>query len=496
MGGDKPSSKENGQNGMDRREFLKTTAAVAGAAMLGPSIAACGDGVTDAIQPVRGDGSHPLDYINHIVILEMENRSFDHYFASLVLDEGRTDVLAMGSDAHNLSLSGHKISIAPMSHEYIMDPDPDHEWEGSHLQFNDGKNDGFVVQWEERLQMAVDAGKLPPSEYDRRLDWVMSYYKREQLPVMYGLADNFTICDHWFSALLGPTLPNRFYSLGASSDGEKANEGSGISFRGKTPYSDIKAKGYDVRMFAWDYLGVNALVSDFGRARVMPAELDEFYTLCEQGKLPNVSFLEPGYGFNDDHPPHDVRLGQSLISSVYEAVRNSPQWEHTLMLIFYDEHGGIYDSVAPPKSKGDAFADQGFDQLGFRVPGILIGPLVKPGYVMKTVVEHSSVPSLLSRTFGVDHVNERSRLAGTFEDAFDLERVDPRKRQDPPKMPEVLIPEDKIRLAVQAPYGQPDLLKGLKQLYNYDLPSELEQMRIVERHLKRTDAMRISRVVR
>ena len=89
--------------------------------------------------------------------------------------------------------------------------------------------------------------------------------------------------------------------------------------------------------------------------------------------MPSITVVEPDYGLNDDHPPHDIRLGQAFIGSIYEALRQSPKWDRTLMVVFYDEHGGFYDHVAPPKAQGESRATLGFDQLGFRVPALLAG---------------------------------------------------------------------------------------------------------------------------
>lgn len=581
-------------NGLNRRQFLKRSAAAAGIAMLGPSMAACGDGSTNnTLQPVRGDGSDPLDYIEHVVILQMENRSFDHYFASLVLDEGRTDITAMGRDHSNPSArKGVQIPIDRLSDNYIISPDPPHSWEPVHKQWNNGANDQFVNVYEDLIHSNVtgrvrdkyekpikadvaaeiremanaDIGAIEDdiraeaeaeleanqgdenyedqleklirkktkdatnervkeitdaeyddrfnakweevkddfeaerndefdAEYDKRVGYVMGYYQREQLPIMYALADNFTLCDHWFSGLLGPTWPNRYMSMCATSQGSKAND---YTVDAKTPYYDmVKQKGLTVQTYALNELFCFSLLTPniFSPKKglgISPKHIEDFYDDCRNGTLPNVAIVEPDYALNDDHPPQDVTLGESFIASVYEAVINSPQWERTLMLVYYDEHGGFYDSVKPPAPNFEENPE--FQQLGFRVPGLLISPLTKPGYVMKDVVEHASVPSLISRIFGVDHVNERSRQAGTFANAFDLERIDGSKRQAPPSMKQVEIPHSKIRAALQQPHGQPELVEHCMRIHGQARRSMSERLQAAENHFRRLEAMRVARV--
>lgn len=516
------------KKGVERRDFLKGAAAVAGAAMLGPSITACSDdeegttygGETNGtLRPMRRDGSSPLDYIEHVVILQMENRSFDHYFASLALDEGRTDVRAMPADSRNLMDDGTPIDISAIGEEaYLIDPDPPHMWGQCHDQWNGGANDGFVTEYQKVMEDDLEAivrslmkgqeyteeefAQRMTEEYDKRLGWVMGYHQRKDLPALYHLADHFTLCDQWYSSLLGPTWPNRHYSLAATSMGVKANT---TPLSARTPYySMVKDHGYTIGLYAYMPIVFFGLtVHDFTKApddKKHPGlglhgqKLDAFFEDCEQGTLPNVSIVEPDYTLNDDHPPQDVRLGQSFIASVYEALRKSPQWDRTLLVIYYDEHGGFYDHVAPPKVEHDDHASEGFDQLGFRVPGLLVGPLVKPGYVMKNLVDHASVPSLISRIFDVDHVNKRSEMAGTFEDAFDIERIDAKNRTAPLPIKNIDIPHAKIRHALAQPYGQPELYEYCRKLHGKDLPSMDQQLQDAENYFRQLERMRVARV--
>lgn len=542
MSSDHSSSKDQPKKGVDRREFLKGAAAAAGVAVLGPNIVACNDdgtpiygGSTDGtLNPMRRDGNSPLDYIDNVVILQMENRSFDHYFHSYGVHDGK-DVRVMKGDVANPLADGTPIGVDWLDGEYFIDPDPPHMWGQVHRQWNEGANDGFVREYETvmrdgalhshldalfKRQIRDDYGLRPKDdgyqekydelytperfeeEFSKRIAWVMGYYKREQLPVLYRLADNFTLCDQWFCSVLGPTWPNRKYSLAATSQGIKDNK---EQLTARTPYySMVKDHGYTVGMYAYQPLFYFSLtVADFQNSpnnKKHPGlglrvnTIDKFYADCEAGTLPNVSIVEPDYTLNDDHPPQDVRLGQSFISSVYEALRNSPQWDRTLLLIYYDEHGGFYDHMAPPTVEHDEHASAGFDQLGFRVPGLLVGPLVKPGHVMKNMVDHASVPKLISRIFGVDQVNARAANAGDFDDAFDIERIDEKNRQAPPSMENIEIPHGKIRAALSKPFGQPELYEFCRSIHGQDLPSYDQQLQDAENYFKILERMRVARV--
>lgn len=438
-----------------------------------------------SLQPLRGDGSHPFHYIDTVVIVQMENRSFDHYFGSYTLDEGRTDIDGLTASMSNPTGDGTAIPIEFLTDDYIIHPDPAHSHSKSLAQFNNGANDGFITTWE---------GKLSQEEYDEKIGWPLGYYKRDQLPAFYPLADNFTLCDRWFSSVLGPTWPNRFFSHAATSEGQFGND---KTLAGRTIYNIVEEAGLSFATYhqVIYYFMVLLEQADAGRF-ILDFDLERFHVDAENGTLPNVTVVEPDYAFNDDHPPQDVRQGQAFVTGIYEALRRSPQWERTLMVVFYDEHGGFYDHVAPPKTEGDTRASEGFDQLGFRVPGILIGPLVKRGHVMHTVVDHASIPALISEIFQIDHINERARKAGRFDDAFDLELIDERNRPTPPVIEQMTLSEEKLRFGLAQPHGQPELKQFVDRKYNIDFDSRDHSLRKAESYFRRLEDLRVARIGR
>lgn len=453
-------------------------------AHLGDAGAGSGDvspGPAPALSPLRRDGSHPFDYIDHVVIVQMENRSFDHYFGSLSLLEGRTDIDGLLAGMSNPARDGRVIAPRHLTSEYLIDPDPGHGHGDSMDQFNLGRNDGFVRNYEP---------KLDASTADR-LDWPMGYYVRDQLPAFYTLADHFTLCERWFCSLLGPTWPNRYFSHAATSDGLWSN---GTPLAARTIYANAMQAGLSVGCYRQHPVHFMMVVQDPAPGSYPSEPVETFFEHAAQGRLPNISVVEPNYGFNDDHPPHDVRLGQAFVAGVYEALRQSPQWDRTLMLVFYDEHGGFHDHVAPPTAAGETRVAEGFDQLGFRVPGMVIGPLARRGHVMRDVVDHASVPSLIANIFGLDHVNDRARLAGDLGAALDIELTLDANRVAPVALPEIAIPDQKIRHAAGLPFGQPELAEYALRRFGIGVGGFDDNMRRAERWLTALERYRVARV--
>jgi phospholipase C len=419
------------------------------------------------LAPLRGDGTHPFDYIDTLVIVQFENRSFDHLFGSLSLLEGRADVDGLRPGMSNPDASGRLIEPAHLPPEaYVVDPDPGHSRRASHAQFNDGANDGFVREWQ---------GNLPPD--DPRLPWIMGYYTRSDLPAAYALADRFALCQRWHASLLASTWPNRFYSHCATSDGNWDNSQVCAA---PTPYPALAAAGYSYKIY-FHNLYFAATITSLQQKNAFKS--DRFFDDAAAGTLPNVSVLEPAFFMNDDHPPADVRLGDAFLASVYEALRQSPQWPRCLMVVFYDEHGGFFDHVPPPKAPGETRAAEGFDQLGFRVPALCIGPLVKRGHVSSDVFEHSSVPKLISDVFGLDYVNERSRLAGDLSSVLDLRYVRGVERPVPEPIQPVPVPMRAFERAMQADSGQPELQEWMRRAGLAHHDSLPERRRLVRRYL-------------
>lgn len=328
--------------------------------------------------------SQLLAGIDTIVVLCMENRSFDHYLGSLSLLEGLT-VNGLTGNESNPNSAGTQVPIFNLLD--FTPADPPHGWDAAHAQFNSGANDGFVTE---------HAGS---SEND-----VMGYHVRSQIPITYALADAAAICDQYYASVMGPTWPNRFFLHGASSNGNKSNTPA-IGFNSVWPLLDdagVSNKNYfhDLPWCAGGFLKLSGT-----------AGISQFFTDAAAGTLPQFCIIDPqfiGAGANDDHPDHDIQLGQVLIGSVYQALAQSPQWNKCLLIVTYDEHGGFYDHVAPPTTDDER---PEFQQMGFRVPTLALGPFVRKGCVVSTKLEHSSIPKTLATRFGIPSLNQRMDAA-------------------------------------------------------------------------------------
>ena len=397
---DDPSPLGTGGGGADGAggATATTTSATTGSSTSAVTSGSGGGGGAGGSSPGACDDDPSLSVadllapIDTIVVLMMENRSFDHYFGALQLVEGRSDVEGLSGAESNPQPEGGAVGVFKLD-DFTVE-DPPHGWDDCHAQWNGGMNDGFVI---------AHAGAHQAD--------VMGYHVREQLPILYALSDAYALCQRWFASVMGPTWPNRFYLHGATSKGNKSNvpafgfdsifdllEDAGLSH--KNYYSDLP-------WCSGGYFKLGGL-----------ATIESFFEDAAAGTLPNFSIIDPtfaGSGANDDHPDHDIRLGQALIASIYAALAQSTQWSRCLFVVTYDEHGGFFDHVPPPTVTDD---DPDFRQLGFRVPSLVIGPHVKKGCALSTTLEHVSVIKTVAERFGLPMLNERMAEANGLSSAI------------------------------------------------------------------------------
>ncbi len=368
------------------------------------------DGGATCDESTRLSPAELLAPIDTIVVLMMENRSFDHYLGSLELVEGRT-VDGLTGNESNPDPSGNAVRVFNLLD--FTPSDPPHSWEACHAQFNGGKNDGFVTEHAGASQNEV-----------------MGYHLRSQIPITYALADAGAICDHWFASVMGPTWPNRCYLHGGTSNGVTTNTpvfGFDSVFA-RLDQAGISNKNYfhDV---AWALGGYAKILGN--------AAISEFFDDAANGTLPHFSIIDPQYfgaGANDDHPDHDIQLGQALISSIYSALANSPQWKKLLFIITYDEHGGFFDHVVPPTVVDERAQ---FEQLGFRVPSLVLGPYARRGCAVATRFEHVSVIKTLMTKFGIPSLNPRVEAANDLSPCIQPSFLS--SPQPPIKLPQLTI---------------------------------------------------------
>jgi len=364
----------------------------------------------------RGD-QIPID---HLILVMQENRSFDHYFGSLP-DAGHTQVDGRPPNASNPDAMNTPV-LAFHSNQYCIE-DVAHGWDASHMQYDGGLNDGFVV--------TNDPGG----------ERAMGYLDQTDLPFYYGLAQTFAIGDRYFCSVLGPTYPNRFYYLSATSDGRISNQL--VAYTRASIFNRLADAGISFKVYASDL----AFALLLGQPQ---HPMSEFFTDAAAGMLPQVAYVDPsffGETENDEHPPSNPQLGQQFMQSVYNAVVSSPNWPRSAMVITYDEHGGFYDHVPPPPAcipdnvppaLGPNNVPAAFDRYGFRVPFMVVSPWSRPGYVSHQVFDHTSILRFVETRFNLPALTARDANATPIIDLFDFSQ--PQMLNPPPLPPAVVDP--------------------------------------------------------
>jgi phospholipase C len=396
---------------MKRRDVLK----LAGAAGLAPLVKGCSDGPS-------GPGT-----IDTFVYLMLENRSYDHAFGARAFVEGLGGDGPRG-DETNPDTGGAQVALWKGEDGTLCVPDPAHGWEASHVQFNNGAMDGFLTTHQEDHPGDLGA---------------MQYLTRELMPVSYALADEYAICDRWFCSVMGPTWPNRYFWMSGQSMGMQNNDPVPGGYTAPLIFHRLDEAGVPWRLYYGDLPFFALTGGHIEGIDERLFRLDDFFEDAERGELPSVTYIDPAFSYGDDHPPHHPIYGQQLIATIYDALTRSPQWERTLFLVTYDEHGGFYDHVPPPTTTDDRAAE-GFDQLGFRVPALVVGPYVKRGHVSSVVRDHTSALKHLENTFGLAPLTARTTAAEDLSELIDLERLEAGDAGAPIALPAVDVADWQI----------------------------------------------------
>jgi phospholipase C len=392
--------------------------------------------------------------ISNVFVLMLENHSFDNLLGfsgitGIDAETGKPTAIdgLTGNEAN--SYEGQPYTVAPGAPS-SMPADPGHEFQDTLLQLTGSRqaynpatgyppinNSGFVLDY---------AGGPPAGQPQD----IMNCFSPEQLPVLTTLAKEFAVCDRWFSSLPGPTCPNRFFVHAGSSGGLDHSPDTaqilawetidGLSFQNGTIYDQLRTKYddgfriyHDNKGFATDiFPNVSQLK---GITAKLCHSLDSFAAdVADPAYDTCYTFIEPSYGDvvgntykggSSMHPMDDITHGEALIKEVYEAIRKSPHWPKSLLIIIWDEHGGFYDHVAPPAAvaPGDqtlhgSMNHFGFDfkQYGVRVPAVIVSPLIPKGTIDHRLYDHTSVLSTLHTLFGTDPMTGRDRNANSLED--------------------------------------------------------------------------------
>lgn len=362
------------------------------------------------------------DPIKHIVVLMLENHSFDQILGwtkSLYPNLEGVDETHPWSNPDYPDASA-KVDQAPTTEMSTrLDPRHDHVDVLDQIANNCG---GFVEDF---------ARAYPTSNRNDRAQ-IMGYYPKGALPVIHTLAEHFTICDQWYSSMPGPTWPNRFFVHTGTCKGH-VKMPAGVYIKNEhfydqnTIYDELDHKGiHEWRIYH------HGIPQSLVLARLWDKpehfhRMDKFFEdakgLAE--KFPLYAFIEPCYGGaerKDQHPPSDIRHGEYLIAQVYNALRgNDELWNSTLFVLLYDEHGGFYDHLYPPPAvPPDQYTSEySFSQYGVRVPTLLISPWVKAGVLSRTL-DHTSLLKhlVLKWELRPERLGQRVEQAETFSDAL------------------------------------------------------------------------------
>ena len=350
---------------LSRRQFLG--AAAGGAALLS--------------FPAIRIGRAAQTPLKNIVVLMQENRSFDHYFGLYPGAEGLPPCAPV-TPARNLCLEG-----------------PPHNLEDARAEYAGGAN--------------------PPDRFEllggRK---ALTYYTGAQIPYYWALADRFTLCDHYFCSVLGPTIINRTFSVAAGAGTLGNNNTLATATLPDTNIADrLDRAGVDWRCYVahlpeFGYNPLHYFANRKSDPRVQ-RPYSEFLADAAAGRLPPVSWVITQDPLTE-HAPADISWGERFAALTINSLAAGPQWRDSALVLSYDENGGFYDHLPPPQ----------VDELGlgFRVPAIVASPYARPGHVSAAQYEHCSTLALIERTFGLRPLTQRDASANPFEDVFDFGR--------------------------------------------------------------------------
>lgn len=388
--------------------------------------------------------------IQHIFILMLENRSFDHMlgFSKIVGTDAATSepttINGLVGTEFN-TFSGQPYTVTPGANR-VMNCDPAHEFNsvleqlcGEGATYNPGSaypainNSGYV-----RSYVASGGGQTPVD--------VMRCFTPDQLPVLTSLAKEFAICDNWHASLPGPTWPNRMFVHAASSGGLDHSPTTaeiiewetigGFSFKNGTLFDMLMANGMTRCLYAGDDFPMIAALKGIRLDDIR--HYSNFSSdLAQQLTYPyNYVFIEPSYNVLNDyrnstsqHPLSDIALGESLIKETYEAIRNSTIWNSSVFIVTWDEHGGFYDHAIPPQAipPGDTAPGAEHNQYGFtfeqygpRVPAIVVSPLIPKNLIDHRLYDHASIPATVESSFGLRPLTLRDSQANPLDTLLSL----------------------------------------------------------------------------
>jgi phospholipase C len=368
-----------------------------------------------------------LPQIEHIVVLMMENHSFDNYLGVL----GRGDGLPIDASGKPTPAlpdgTGQYIHSFPMPTTCQLKALPSQTWEASHVSLGNGDNSGFVKA-------------CSPV--------AMGYFTPDDMPFYAGLARTYPLCDRWFGSCLAQTYPNRRFLMAGTAAG--IIDTTTASILAPPPPNGVIMERLEAHGIPWMqyYVDITAafLFPKFMSTRSDKiAHMDRFFRDAKNGTLPGLAFVDPAfddkYGESEENPA-DIRVGEQFAAKVVQAVTTGKAWDKTVLIWLYDEHGGYYDHVVPPRAIAPdsirpnlppGSIQAGYDQYGFRVPAAIISPYAKKDYVSHVVHDHTSVLKLIETKWNLPALTFRDANADDLLDSLDFDN--PPAFAEPPALP-------------------------------------------------------------
>lgn len=350
-----------------------------------------------------------------VVVLMMENRSFDHVLGWLPGANGRQEGLTY------VDKDGTPHATWPLGPDFqgCAYEDPDHTWPGIAVQYADGRCDGF-------LQTAKVGDRFP-----------IGYYREDELPILSALAKGYTTFDNYFCSMMGPTWENRLFQITGTTQLDEGwcdfpKEGERRPVVIPTAIFDRVREAGLTASYYYHESPVTGLFSS-RRYDDISYPIEQFWRDAREGKLANVVFVDPNYTdraedmgtSNDYHPWGNLLVAEGFLAQVHDALKNGPQWDRMVFVLNFDEHGGFFDHVAPPECKDDTkllgtSALPNLKQLGFRVPAIAMGPFAPRKIEKAGPYEHCSILRMIEWRWGLEPMTMRDHYAKNFAEALDF----------------------------------------------------------------------------
>ncbi len=364
-------------------------------------------------------GTESMDQIKHIVVLMMENHSFDNMLGMVphqVAGRGTVDGLTQNRGGkivdHNPAAQGEQVYARHAATPCQPPHEPSQAWNASHQAFDGGRMDGFVTA---------------------SSSTAMVYWDKSDIPFTYSLAKYFPMGERYFCSVLAQTYPNRRFFFCGTASGLIATDSTTFSTPAQngTIWDRLDPHNISYAVY-YQNLPSWAIVPGALKNRAdKQHKMDDFYPDVAAGRLPAFTFIDPNYNTTSQENPQDIQVGERFIADVVNALMNAPTWRHTALFITYDEHGGYYDHVPPPRALkpdntppklGPGDFKAGYNRYGFRVPMIVVSPWARKGYVSRVVQDHTSMDAFIQRKWNLPAMTLRDANADAMTDYFDFSR--------------------------------------------------------------------------